>query len=327
MPRHALRRYMRHGLFPQLTVFEAVARLGSVTRAAEALHLAQPTVSLQLRKLSETLEVQLFEQRGRNLCLTRAGRELQSICEELIELLLRAEARLAPLRNGHGDAVRIAAAPGARHIAARLLASFCARYPGLQASLHVANRSELMHRLDSGEDDLYLFAVPDDMVGVKAYPIASEELRFYAPASHALARKSVPLAALADEPFAVREAGSGTRKLLKALFDRHGLRLRVRLELPSDEAIADAVAAGVALGLLPCPVADGKPAAETLAPIKVEGMALERCWSLAHRAEQPLPAAALLFLREALESASPQAKIARIPNEGEGSGHDARTSP
>src|SRR5215510_9443780 len=96
MPRPALRRYFRHGLFPQLMVFEAVARLRSVTRAAGELHLAQPTVSTQLRKLSESLGLALFEQRGRSLEATPAGGELRRSCEELIGLLERLEARLAP---------------------------------------------------------------------------------------------------------------------------------------------------------------------------------------------------------------------------------------
>src|SRR5581483_1915298 len=111
-------------------VFEAVARLGSVTRAAGELHLAQPTVSTQLRKLADALEVPLFEPRGRGLRLTPAGREL----------LARTEERLAALRMRKPEVLRLAAAPGARQLAARVLASFCMRYPGVQASLHVANR-------------------------------------------------------------------------------------------------------------------------------------------------------------------------------------------
>src|SRR6266496_3698664 len=93
MPRSALRRYFRHGLFPQLMVFEAVARRQSVTRAAEELHLAQPTVSTQLRKLSETLGLTLLEQQGRGLHLTSAGRELQTACKDLIALIERTSAR------------------------------------------------------------------------------------------------------------------------------------------------------------------------------------------------------------------------------------------
>ena len=95
-----LRRYFRHGLFPQLVVFEAVARLGSVTRAAEELHLAQPTVSMQLKKLSQALELRLFEPDGRRLRITAAGEALLEVCRELAELFARAEERLSRHRGG-----------------------------------------------------------------------------------------------------------------------------------------------------------------------------------------------------------------------------------
>lgn len=99
----ALRRYFRHGLLPQLMVFEAVARLRSVTRAAEELHLAQSTVSTQIRKLSDGLGLALFEQCGRGLEPTPAGGELRAVCEELLALLERSEARLAALRAPQAD--------------------------------------------------------------------------------------------------------------------------------------------------------------------------------------------------------------------------------
>ena len=104
MPRSSLRRYFRHGLFPQLMVFEAVARLRSVTRAAEELHLAQPTVSTQIRKLSDCLGLALFEHRGRGLEPTAAGTELRAACEKLIALLERTEEQLAARRAPQADA-------------------------------------------------------------------------------------------------------------------------------------------------------------------------------------------------------------------------------
>jgi DNA-binding transcriptional LysR family regulator len=157
MSRAKLRRYFRHGLFPQLMVFEAVARLGSVTRAAEELHLAQPTVSLQLKKLSDTLELPLFEQRGRRLHLTPAGEELKPLCAELFEVFARAEARLSLLRKPKTELLRLAAEPEARQVASRLLAAFCSRYPGVQVRLHIAGRAELLARLAAGEDDVFVF--------------------------------------------------------------------------------------------------------------------------------------------------------------------------
>jgi DNA-binding transcriptional LysR family regulator len=164
MPRQALRRYFRHGMLPQLMVFEAVARLGSVTRAAEELHLAQPTVSTQLSKLAEALDVTLLEQRGRKLFLTPAGRVLQESCDELIELLGRADARLEPFRQGATEAetLHLAAEPEAREVAARLLAAFCARHPGAQVTLQIAERAQLLTRFAAGEDDVYLFGLEVD---------------------------------------------------------------------------------------------------------------------------------------------------------------------
>ena len=165
--RTKLRRNYRHGLFPQLIVFEAVARHGSVTRAAEELHLAQPTVSTQLRKLTDAIGLPLIESRDRRMHLTPAGRELHAACGELLELFGAIDSRLAAHREPRPaqalpEALRLAAVPGARQLAARLLASFCTRHPGVPASLHVAEGPELLQRRAAGEDDFYLLAVRDE---------------------------------------------------------------------------------------------------------------------------------------------------------------------
>jgi len=152
MPRHGLRRFFRHGMFPQLMVFEAVARLGSVTRAAHELHLAQSTASTQLKKLAQSLDIALFDQQGRGLVLTYAGRELQHVCIELVGLFERAEARLTALRSPRPEVLRIVAAPSTS--AARLVAGFCSRYPGVQASLHIDEHSQLVERMAGSQDDV-----------------------------------------------------------------------------------------------------------------------------------------------------------------------------
>ena len=157
MSRARLRRYFRHGLFPQLIVFEAVARLGSVTRAAEELHLAQPTVSMQLKKLAGALDLTLFEPDGRRLRLTAAGEALQSACGELVQMFGRIDERLEPFRRKHPEVLRLAAEPEARAVASRLVAAFCARHPGARASVHIAERGELLQRLATNVDDVYLF--------------------------------------------------------------------------------------------------------------------------------------------------------------------------
>lgn len=186
MPRSEMRRFFRHGMFPQLMVFEAVARLGSVTRAAEELHLAQPTVSTQLRKLQQSLDVTLLTPQGRGLQLTPAGRELQAACAELFDLIGRLASRLEALRRPPPAVLRVAAVPSTRRSAARLLADFCARHPGVQASLHVAERAPIAQRMARGEDDVYLLALDDAAPGDAPYRQWS--------LAHASGRELTPLA-------------------------------------------------------------------------------------------------------------------------------------
>ena len=150
MSRAGLRRYFRHGLFPQLVVFEAVARLGSVTRAAEALHLAQPTVSTQLKKLAQALELRLFEPDGRRLKITPAGEALLPACREIMQVLEQAEERLARLRAAECESPCPGAPAEARDAASRLLAEFCARHPGVRASLLAGTAADFVREALTG---------------------------------------------------------------------------------------------------------------------------------------------------------------------------------
>ena len=192
MSRAALRRYFRHGLFPQFLVFETVSRLGSVTRAAQELHLAQPTVSMQLKKLSQALELQLFEPDGRRLRLTPAGEALREVCLEMQQLFLRTEERLAAFRSPKVEVLRLAAEPEARGVASRLLAEFCARHPGVQASLHIADRDVLLERLAAGEDDVFLFELEiDGLPAERRWSVAHAKGRELARSAAAFVREAL----------------------------------------------------------------------------------------------------------------------------------------
>jgi LysR family transcriptional regulator, low CO2-responsive transcriptional regulator len=199
MSRVAARRFFRHGLLPQLLVFEAVARLGSVTRAAEELHLAQPTVSLQLKKLAETLDVKLFEQRGRRLHLTGAGQALRETCMEILHCLIKAEEKLAPWRQPKQETLQLAAEPEARAVAARLLAGFCSRHPGVQATLHIGERAELLGRLAEGTDDVYLFGLEiEGLPAEQRFSLAHPKGRGLPPAAALFFREALRLDASAS---------------------------------------------------------------------------------------------------------------------------------
>ena len=128
----AIRRYLRHGTLPQLRVFEAAARHGSLTRAAEELHMAQPTVSAHVKKLGESVGLPLFEQIGKRVYPTEAGRRLQATCREVFDAFARLEESLGELRGLRGGRLQLAVSTTGKYFAPRLLAAFHQRHPGAQ---------------------------------------------------------------------------------------------------------------------------------------------------------------------------------------------------
>jgi DNA-binding transcriptional LysR family regulator len=149
---------------------------------------------MQLKKLSQTLELQLFEPSGRQLKITPTGEALRQICLETMEVFVRAEERLAGFRQKNAEVLRLAAEPEARAVAARLLAEFCARHPGVQASLHIAEREVLLERLAASEDDVFLFELEiDGLPAERRWSVAHAKGRALALSAAAFVREALML--------------------------------------------------------------------------------------------------------------------------------------
>ena len=251
MPHTRIRRYLRRGTLSQLGVLEAVLRHGNCTRAAEELFMAQPTVSIQLQKLRELVGMPLIRRVGRKLNPTEAGSHVLAAADKVLAALAELEDRLDALRGLKGGQVRLAVGTAARHFAPALLAEFARRYPAVEVSLQVQPRDTLLERLNARADDLYLFAHPPESGEHVRQAILANPMVVVARADHPLARTpAVPLARLAGEPFLMRETGSGTRMAVQRLFRENRLEPRVRMELSTDDAILQAVKAGLGVTVL-----------------------------------------------------------------------------
>jgi DNA-binding transcriptional LysR family regulator len=292
-----IRRYLKHGTLPQLRALDAAARLGSLTRAAEELHMAQATASVQIKKLSETVGLPLFEQVGNRIQLTEAGQRVCAGCSELFRVLSDMEGALAEMRGTPSGQLRLAAPASARPFASRLLGAFAQRNPGVQVSLHVEERTGLVRRLARNEDDLYMLVEPPEDREVVVQALAPNPLVVLACREHPLAGcAEIPFERIAEEPFVMREPGSGTRMLILRLFARHGIAPRIRMELGSDEAIREAIGAGVGISILPR-YNFGLDALPTrLVCLDVEGFPLESHWHFVYPVGRRLPAAARAFM-------------------------------
>jgi DNA-binding transcriptional LysR family regulator len=297
MPQSRIRRYLKHGTLPQLSVFEAVARLGSYTRAAEELHMAQPTVSVQIKKLTETAGVPLLEQIGKRVHVTESGRALLETCVEIFQALTKIEDRFASIRALDSGRLRLAVSTTGSYFASRMLAAFGQAHPGIDVALQIHQRQTLLARIADNADDLYIFATPPRDGELVIQQIMPNPMVVFARADHPLAtQRRITFERLAQEPFLIREPGSGTRAAALDIFAQHGLRPKLRMELSSNEAIKQAILAGLGISILSRYTLGVDSEQKQLVTLDVEGFPLERHWYFVYPVGRNLPAAAQAFM-------------------------------
>ena len=292
---------MRYSL-RQLQIFAAVAHHLSYTRAAEELHLTQPAVFAQIKQLEEVIGLPLLERTGKQLYLTAVGHEVLATSRETLGALERLEMRLADMQGLKRGRLRVAMVTTAKYLIPRLLAEFCVRYPGIEATLIVTNREQVLARIANNEDDLTILGAPPEGMGVMATPIANNPLVVIARNDHALAQhKQISLPRIVEEPFIAREPGSGTRLATERFFAEHRLSFKVRMELGSNEAIKQVIAGGLGVSVLSqhALALDGTDG--LLQPLDVIGFPLQRKWYVAYPAGKHLSAVADAFLEHLLE--------------------------
>jgi DNA-binding transcriptional LysR family regulator len=289
---------IRHVTLRQLQVFEAIARLGSFTRAAQELFITQPTVSMQMRKLSDAMRLPLFEHIGRNVQLTDAGSELYDSCRRIFDTLSDLEMKLADLKGMKRGRLRLGVITTAEYFAPEILGEFSQLYPGIEVSLKVTNRDSIIERMQDNEDDLYVMGqAPYSELEVEAYLFAPNPLVVMAPRKHPLVGvKNISLKRIAEEPFILREPGSGIRDATLRMFDAHKLRPKVRMELGSNEAIKHAIVGGLGISVLSLHTLTLEGIEGPVAILDVAGFPILRQWYLVHPKGKELSLVARTYL-------------------------------
>ena len=291
----------------QLRVFQAVVDHMSFTKAAVELHLTQPAVSIQIKQLEQNIGLALFEQIGKKIYLTEAGKELLHYSQRIAEQLREAEQVFEELKGVDRGRLDIAVASTANYFASKLLAVFSKQYPQAAISLDVTNRQGLLQQLSDNAVDLVIMGKPpDEGLELTSEPFMQNPLVIIAPPEHPLARRHhVALAEIVDEPFVVREPGSGTRAAMERFFRQHDIRIATSLEMTSNEAIKQAVAAGLGLGIVSLHTLELELLTERLSVLDVDSFPILRRWYVVHRQGKRLSPIAREFrdflLREAAQ--------------------------
>lgn len=292
--------------FRQLKIFESVARHLSFTRASEELHLTQPAVSMQIKQLELVVGLPLFEQLGKKIFLTDAGREFARYASAITAQLHELDQVVDEMKGLKRGRLTIAVASTANYFVPRLLATFCQRHGGaVSVSLDVTNRKQLLKGLMENRNDLVIMGQPPEGMDLVAEHFLENPLVVIAPPDHPLAgEKRIPPERLREETFLVREQGSGTRSAMERYFAANDLRLVTPMEMSSNEAIKQGVEAGLGLGLVSLHTLAMELALAKLVVLDVIKFPIMRYWYIVYREGKRLSLVAQAFREFVLQEAA-----------------------
>ena len=287
---------MKNATLRQLKVFEAVARHLSFSRAAEELHLTQPAVSTQVRKLEEHAGLPLFEQLGKKVHLTPAGAQMLQSSRAIIQQFQEVEQAMTQFKGVSGGKLNVTVISAGDYFFPRLLVEFARRHSGVTLNFGVCNREELLGQLAANLTDLAIMVRPPVDADTLAEPFAPHPYVIVAAPDHPLvASKRIPVSRLAREPFIVREKGSDTWNSMDEAFGDHLRELNIAMEIKSTETIKQAVMAGMGVSFLSAHTISRELKAGSLAVLNVQGFPLMLNWYVVHRKSKRLPPVAQAF--------------------------------
>ena len=294
--------FSRRVTLRQLEVFTEAARELNFSRVAEAMHLSQPAVSMQIRQLEDVVGLPLFEKVGRRKMLTEAGLLLQSRASRLLAELQDAEQSLQSLKGLAGGSVSIGLVSTAQYFAPRLLAAFARRHPLIDVRFMVGNRETLVRLLQENQLDLALMGRPPSEVDTVFEPLAANPHVLVAPRDHPfVGGRNVDMHALRHDPFLMREPGSGTRLMLEELFRTHLFKPHRLITLDSNETIKQSVMAGLGVSLLSLHALTLELRAGEIAVLDVVGLPMQRVWHVVQLRRRRLSPSAVAFRRFLIE--------------------------
>jgi DNA-binding transcriptional LysR family regulator len=279
-----------------LQTFHAVARLGSVTLAADELHLSQSAISIQIGELETLFKTKLVSRTGRGVRVTDAGQVLLTYAERVLHLMAEAGEEMSRFIGEYSGTLCIGAVATAEYWLPRLLVTFANEHPKIKVKLQTGKRNEIVRALAAEEFDLAVMGKPPHELAVVSAAFAKNPVGFLSAPDHPLMlQRNLTLATLADAKLLVRETGSGTRTTVERLFSDANLRLRIGSELSSNESIKHMCAAGFGPAYLSLQTCALEIEAGLLALLPMPNNPFEREWNVVRLASKSVPPVASAF--------------------------------
>ena len=280
----------------QMKLFLALSETGSVSAAARAMHVTQPTASMQLREVTAAVGLPLYELVSRRVRLTEAGEELARTVRLMTQEWDLFEQRIDGMKGLTRGRLRVAVVSTAKYFVPRLIGTCCAKHPGIEVSLEVLNRDGVVRRLRENLDDLYIMSMPPADMDLNDEVFMKNPLVVIAASGDAVTKQSnIRLADLARQNFILREQGSGTRMAVEKHFLKKRFRPNIRLELGSNEAIKESVAGRLGLGVISNHALHGHTREYGVSVVEVDGFPIISNWHIVFPKAKRLPPIAEAF--------------------------------
>jgi len=281
-----------------LQIFLSVAKHLNFTRASEEVNLSQPSVSVRMRQLERDVGSKLFEQLGKKIALTEAGKLLVPYAGKVISAVDDARNAMDELQGLERGSLRIGASttPG-MYLVPRTIAQFKKRYPKIDVHLAVKDTRQIEEGVLRNEFDFGF--VGGHLAGdeVDVLPWITDEIILIVPLYHRLARKrSVTTRDLSSEKFIFREQGSATRAILSEHLRRTGIELDAVMEIANPESVKKAVQSGLGIAFISAFAAESELKAKTLVAVRVRRLNIKRELKIVYRKDKHLSPAARAFL-------------------------------
>lgn len=288
----------------QLQVFLKITEVQSITKAAELLHLTQPAVSIQLKNLQDQFEIPLTEVIGRQLYITEFGREIAEIANRILLEVDAINLKSNAFKGLITGKLKIAIVSTAKYVMPYFLSDFIGAHPGIELQIEVTNKSSVLHSLEKNEVDFALVSIIPENIQVQSIPLLSNKLYLIGNASHKNKLTKKKNNTIDDIPMIYRETGSGTRLAMEQFIKQNKMPIQKKLELSTNEAVKQAVIAGLGISIMPIIGLRHEILSGELSIIPMSGLPITTTWNLTwtqSKQMSPVAKAYLNYLEEKKE--------------------------
>ena len=279
----------------QLKIFLKVVEFGSITKAADELHLTQPAVSIQIKNFQKDFKYPLTEIINKKLYVTDFGREIASACENILNELEIINYKSLGYNNNYTGKLKISIVSTGKYIMPYYLADFLNTHSDVDLQMDVTNKSKVIASLEKNEIDFALISILPDNLNIIELDLMDNHI--YLIGNKEIANEIIKNKTLLDsKPFIFREQGSGTRQMMEKFISKNKYRTKKKIELTSNEAVKQAVLAGIGVSIMPIIGIRSELASGKLKIIETKGLPITTKWRLVWLKEKKLSSIAQHFI-------------------------------